>query len=98
VGTTWIGVTISLGLIAFITVAPTRVAYAQSADSAWPMFHHDAAHTGLSTVDTSANVGTLAWSVNVHTAQDTTSPVIGADGTIYVGSEESPSGCGKSRQ
>ncbi len=57
--------------------------YAQLATSPWPMFHHDLAHTGLSQYDTSANNGAQKWKfTNGGSIGD---PVIGADGTIYVG-------------
>jgi outer membrane protein assembly factor BamB len=55
------------------------------ADSPWPMFRRDLNHTGLSPYDTSGNPGKLKWSF----ATDWTvrsSPAIGSDGTIYVGS------------
>ncbi len=55
------------------------------ADSPWPMFRQNLRHTGLSPYDTSGNPGNLKWS---YTTGDwiTTSPAIGFDGTIYVGS------------
>jgi outer membrane protein assembly factor BamB len=54
--------------------------------SVWPMFHHDLRHTGLSTVDTSANVGMKKWVFPATGNQVQSSAAIGADGTIYVGS------------
>jgi outer membrane protein assembly factor BamB len=50
------------------------------------MFHHDVRHTGLSTVDTSLNPGVLKWTFNAHAAFFEVSPVIGSDGSIYLGS------------
>ncbi|HUO04889.1 MAG TPA: choice-of-anchor D domain-containing protein [Candidatus Binataceae bacterium] len=86
-----------LGLIALsISILVTvRFAHAQLADSPWPMFAHDAQHTGRSPYDTSTNPGTLKWKVpllsfpfngdySAHEAAS--SPVIGVDGTIYIGS------------
>ncbi len=49
----------------------------------WPMFQHDAAHTGLSPYDTSTNPGLEKWGFQAVTGS---SPAIAADGTIYVGS------------
>jgi hypothetical protein len=55
----------------------------------WPMFHHDAQHTGLSTVDTSADVGKLQWKFTVAGVYTfDSSPVVAGDGTIYAGSDE----------
>jgi outer membrane protein assembly factor BamB len=50
------------------------------------MFHHDLAHTGLSQYDTSTNPGTQKW--EFATGYPVDSPVIGVDGTIYVGSSD----------
>jgi outer membrane protein assembly factor BamB len=77
--------TISAVTFAAIAVATPTLSHAQLASSAWPMFHHDASHTGLSSVDTSANPGTQKW-VFAHIGVDVTSPAVGADGTIYIGS------------
>ena len=51
------------------------------------MFHHDRAHTGRSEFSTSANPGILKWTFAIggSVAAD---PVIGVDGTIYVGSQD----------
>jgi outer membrane protein assembly factor BamB len=51
----------------------------------WPMFRHNLNHTGLSPYDTSANNGQLKWSFATE-GYIISSPAIGADGTIYVGS------------
>jgi len=53
------------------------------AGSPWPMFRGNPKHTGLSSYDTSGNNGDLRW--KFKTGQGTSSPVIGTDGTIYVG-------------
>ena len=55
------------------------------ADSSWPEFKGNNRRTGLSSVDTSANNGAFSW--NYATGDMIfSSPAIGADGTIYVGS------------
>ncbi len=57
------------------------------ANTPWPMFHHGLRHTGLSAYDTSKNSGTLKW--KFQTGNDVfSSPAIGSDGTIYVGSND----------
>ncbi len=57
------------------------------ADSPWPMFRQNLNHTGVSPYDTSANMGKEKWN---FTTRDYTrsSPAIGADGTIYIGSRD----------
>jgi outer membrane protein assembly factor BamB len=75
---------VAIGLaIAYFAIA--RTARAQSNSTAWPMFHHDAMHTGLSAADTSSNSGTKKWAFDARIFLGS-SPVIGPDGTIYVGS------------
>jgi len=54
----------------------------------WPMFHHDLQHTGQSPYDTSRNDGTLKWRYQTGSGI-ISSPAIGSDGTIYVGSLDS---------
>src|SRR5208282_2755465 len=74
-----------------IALAVVAVSRAQLAATPWPMFHHGLTHTGLSPYDTSGNPGTLKWAF--HTTYDVeSSPAIGADGTIYFGSEDYTSG------
>ncbi|MCD6447633.1 MAG: PQQ-like beta-propeller repeat protein [Thermoplasmata archaeon] len=51
----------------------------------WPMYCHDAQHTGRSEYDTSMNEGKIKWKVKTGVIKD--SPVIANDGTIYVGGE-----------
>src|SRR5208282_6840311 len=70
---------------AIIAVAVLTKSHAQLATAPWPMFHHDLAHTGLSPYDTSANPGVQKWKFATSGDVDS-SPAIGADGTIYVGS------------
>jgi hypothetical protein len=50
----------------------------------WPMFHHDAQHTGLSPI-APPSAGLLKWSFQTE-GEIWSSPAIGLDGTIYVGS------------
>lgn len=62
-------------------------AYGQLADSAWPMFHGNLQHTGLSPYDTSHVNGTVKWVFKADKGMES-SPAIGSDGTIYIGSHE----------
>ncbi|MCK4445154.1 MAG: PQQ-like beta-propeller repeat protein, partial [Thermoplasmata archaeon] len=55
------------------------------ADSPWPMFRQNLNHTGLSPYDTSGNPGKLRWSFTTGDCV-LSSPAIGSDGTVYVGS------------
>ena len=57
------------------------------ANSVWPKFHNNMQNTGLSSIDTSADTGTLKWSYTTG-SWIVSSPAIGADGTIYVGSAD----------
>ncbi len=88
-----IAVIAALGVAAFaiIAVGALTISHAQLASSPWPMFHHDLRHTGLSQYDTSANSGTEKWAF-ATVIGGLSSPVIGADGTIYVSDEGYKSG------
>jgi outer membrane protein assembly factor BamB len=55
------------------------------ANSPWPMFRQNLNHTSVSPYDTSANNGQLKWSFMTGGGVYS-SPAIGSDGTIYVGS------------
>ena len=57
------------------------------ADSPWPMFRHDPQHTGRSPYS-GPTTPELRWSYTTG-AMIESSPAIGADGTIYVGSSDS---------
>ncbi len=57
------------------------------ANSPWPMFHYNLRHTGLSPYDTSGNPGKLKWRYQTYGGVFS-SPAIGSDGTIYVGSND----------
>jgi len=54
--------------------------------SPWPKFHRDLQSTGVSPVNTSATTGVLKWSYATGSGMFS-SPAIGADGTVYIGSE-----------
>lgn len=56
----------------------------------WPMVGYDPAHTGRCPHDTSDNDGQLKWWYKTHAAF---SPVIGADGTVYLGCDEMLQAC-----
>jgi hypothetical protein len=73
-------------LVAIFFVIPLS-AYAQLADSPWPMFHGDVRHTGLSKDDTSRVDGTIKWTFEAGGGIES-SPVIGVDGTIYFGAHD----------
>jgi len=54
-------------------------------EAPWPMFHQNARRTGLSPHSTSNNAGHLLWTFAMGWVYSS-SPAIGVDGTIYVGS------------
>jgi outer membrane protein assembly factor BamB len=64
--------------------ASSREAFAQLADSAWPMFQHDMRHTGQSTFNGPASANNLKW-IYRGLAPLKSAPAIGTDGTIYIG-------------
>ena len=57
------------------------------ANSPWPMFRGNSQHTGLSQYDTSASNYVLKWKYNTGGYVES-SPAIGSDGTVYVGSDD----------
>ena len=61
-----------------------KYAHAELAESPWPMFCHDLQHTGRSPY-TGPSSPALKWSYTTGLNVES-SPAIGADGTIYVGS------------
>jgi outer membrane protein assembly factor BamB len=78
--------------IGTITVADNTFNVVQAGRSAsglecspWPKFRGNIQNTGLSSIYTSADTGTLKWSYTTG-YYIFSSPAIGADGTIYVGS------------
>ncbi len=58
-----------------------------STGAPWPMFHHDLNHTGRSPYNTSHVDGAEKWSFSTG-GWIASSPVIGNDSTIYVGSKD----------
>lgn len=68
--------------IAFLMCGTAESASAAS-NPQWGMFHNDAGHTGLSRYSTAGNIGSLQWTYALTNYADG-SPVIGADGTIYI--------------
>jgi len=84
------------GVLGVAIIASQSKSYAQLAESVWPVFRHDLRHTGQSSVDTSANPGTLKWILGTADQPQpsaaigvSSSPAIGSDGTIYVGADDS---------
>ena len=74
-----------LGLITFCAVlGGYGIAYGQLADSPWPMRGHDASHTGQSPY-LGAQLSVLVWTYQTG-GRVSSSPAIGADGTVVVGS------------
>ncbi len=69
-----------------LCVFPLRNIHAQLANSPWPMFRHDLKHTGRSSYTGSAK-NYLQWVYPVGSS--TSTPAIGTDSTIYVGSHDS---------
>ncbi len=66
-----------------VTVIVLLLVGAAGAESPWPMFRHDARHTGRTNFTGPATPDT-AWTFQANDAI-TASPTIGHDGTIYVG-------------
>ncbi len=78
-------ITSSLGGVLSSTTESTSEMTTGLADSPWPKFRGDVRNTGLSPYDTSHADGTELWRFGTE-GNVTSSPVVGADGTIYVGS------------
>lgn len=70
-----------------VTTLTYTISVTRYAPSVWSQFHGNSMRNGLSTVNTSANNGTLKWTFTTDN-KVTSSPAIGCDGTIYVGSED----------
>ncbi len=71
----------------FLLLVLVDLASAQLAESPWPMFHGNLQHTGLSLYDTSHIDGTVKWIFKAEKGMES-SPAIGSDGTIYIGSHD----------
>jgi outer membrane protein assembly factor BamB len=61
--------------------------FAALAKTAWPMFRQNIYHTAVSTIPASGSVGVLKWKYQTL-GNVNSSPSIGSDGTIYVGSDD----------
>jgi outer membrane protein assembly factor BamB len=79
-------VLLSLVLSPVIALMPANTVQAQPADSAWPMFGQNSQRTGRSPYS-GPEVPKLKWSFTTGD-EVLSSPAIGADGTIYVGSKD----------
>ena len=77
---------IILFILTLVTISSLSVS-AQLADSPWPTFRMDAKHSGISPYDTSHVDGTVKWTFETGAGIES-SPVIGEDGTIYIGSHD----------
>ena len=76
---------ICLLLPSVVALIPANTTQAQPADSAWPMFRQNPSHTGRSPYG-GPEVPKPKWSFTA--GQILSSPAIGADGTVYVGSSD----------
>lgn len=74
----------SVVLIVFLFLLQPVLLYAQLANSPWPMFMHDAQHTGQSTDTNSPVKNVLFWKYQTD-GEFTASPVLGENGDIYIG-------------
>ncbi len=74
-----------LYFVAAVLTLISPAVFAQPAASAWPMFQHDAQHTGRATVNGPATCA-LEWSYEIPQGVNYSSPAIGLDGRIFVGS------------
>ena len=82
-----LGVILCLVLPSLIALIPTNTAQAQLAVTPWPMFGQNVKHTGRSSY-IGPETPALKWSFTTGGAV-ISSPAIGVDGTIYVGSSDS---------
>ncbi|MBM4268333.1 MAG: hypothetical protein FJ144_17275 [Deltaproteobacteria bacterium] len=64
--------------------AEAAPAFAGLADSAWPMFHHDAQHSGRASVTGPQGRAQVAWQAGTPSRMRA-AVSIGADRTVYVG-------------
>lgn len=69
-----------------VTLIPASFG-AGTADSAWPMFRHDNRHTGRSP-HMGAQENNLKWTYEANSSLHTSSPALGENGTIYMGSSD----------
>ena len=78
--------TLMLVLGVAVVLCGAGLAFAQLADSPWPMRGHDARHTGQSLYKGPVTAN-LKWEFKTG-GSVFSSPVIGSDGTVYVGSSD----------
>ena len=81
-----LGVILCLVLPSLTALMPANTAQAQLAGTPWPMFGRNIQHTGRSPY-TGPDIPVLRWSFATDGAVSS-SPAIGADSTIYVGSSD----------
>ncbi|MEW6381867.1 MAG: PQQ-binding-like beta-propeller repeat protein [bacterium] len=74
---------VSLLFLGVLVAVSSDVQGSGLADSAWPCVGHDAQHTGQSPYR-GAQTDTLKWTYQLQSIGICSSPVIGADGTVYV--------------
>lgn len=74
--------TVALGLLVMLCSA------VHGAEHPWPMFKGNALRTGLSAYE-GPSIGVLAWSYATAADVYFSSPAIGSDGRVYVGSSDS---------
>src|SRR6266404_1681061 len=81
--------TITVGLTAIVLVSAGLAAPQQTNLTAWPMLGHDPAHSGRSQHSAAANSGVVKWKFRPQgTPHRFSIPTIGANGIIYVASED----------
>ncbi len=74
----------ALTAAALLALCGSTPALAGLANSAWPMFQHDAQHTGRATVDgPQGPTPQIEWEFKAKSGHKS-SPVVGEDGTVYV--------------
>lgn len=75
---------LAAALAALLALAAPSAAVAGLANSVWPMFQHDAQHTGRADVNGPVSATPqLAWEFKAKSGHKS-SPVVGEDGTVYV--------------
>ncbi len=78
---------IAAAIVIMLILFSPQSTSAQLADSPWPMYQGGPKHGGQSSIDTSHVDGTVKWTFQTGEGIES-SPVIGKDGTIYVGSHD----------
>ena len=68
-----------------ILLSVNAFAAGTTSDGPWPIFQHDSFHTGRSAFPGPSS-GDILWAFPI-TAENPSSPVIGSDGMVYVGSD-----------